>query len=96
MFIKTSPFGFKFLNKPILLLSFNNKSTSTVVVENDVYSTLYSMLKSEKDGTSIFCGKFISVIDGKSFTAVKVIKAVAESPVPYLLLLANKTIFLVP
>ena len=48
MFIKTSPFGFKFLNKPILFLSFNNKSTSTVVVENDVYSTLYSMLKSEK------------------------------------------------
>ena len=34
--IDTSPFGVKFLNNVILLLSFNNKSTSIVLAANDV------------------------------------------------------------
>jgi hypothetical protein len=53
-----------------LLLSFATKNTSTDVAANVLYSTSYSIDKSEKDGTSIISGTVICVIEGKSFTAI--------------------------
>jgi hypothetical protein len=95
-FIEIFPFGVKFLNSVILLPSFTFKSTSIVEVANEEYSYVKSMFKSENEGTSIVSANVISVIDGKSFTAVNVIKADTESPVPYFVLSATNTIFLVP
>ena len=52
------------LNKGVKLLSFNLKNISTEVAENVEYFNSYSILKSEKDGTSIKSAYVVSVIDG--------------------------------
>ena len=68
-FILKEPLGVNFSNIPTLVLSFKTKNTSIELAANDEYFTLYSIFKSEKAGMSIESVYWISVMDGKSFTA---------------------------
>jgi hypothetical protein len=95
-FILKEPFGVNFSNIPTLVLSFKTKNTSIELAANDEYFTLYSIFKSENDGISIESVYSISVIDGKSFTAIKLIVISTLSPVPYKSLYGTAIIFLLP
>jgi hypothetical protein len=94
--ILKEPFGVKFSNIPTLVLSFKTKKTSIELAANDEYFTLYSIFKSEYAGISIISTYSISVIDGKSFTAIKLIVISTLSPVPYKSLNGTAITFLLP
>ena len=84
------------LNNGILLLSFAIKSISTEETANEFHSTSYSKLKSENEGTSILLGNIIWVIDGKSFTLLKLTIISVLFPVPYASLYGTTISFLLP